>query len=81
MAVALVVFLLLGYSSGPVLVLSGYNLHVILNLGVRSIRVFAKNMGDPYYEPTIVVHDIRISETSDKQQILSHVGHFSVFVM
>ena len=24
---------------------------------VRSIRVFAKNMGDPYYEPTIVVHD------------------------
>jgi len=23
---------------------------------VRSIRVFAKNMGDPYYEPTIVVH-------------------------
>ena len=26
-------------------------------LGVRSIRIFAKNMGDPYYEPTIVVHD------------------------
>jgi len=24
---------------------------------VRSIRVFAKNLGDPYYEPTIVVHD------------------------
>ena len=24
---------------------------------MRSIRVFAKNMGDPYYEPTIVVHD------------------------
>jgi len=25
-----------------------------------SIRVFSKqNMGDPYYEPTIVVHDIR----------------------
>ena len=23
-----------------------------------SIRIFAKNMGDPYYEPTIVVHDI-----------------------
>ena len=22
-----------------------------------SIRIFAKNMGDPYYEPTIVVHD------------------------
>ena len=26
-------------------------------LGVCSIRTFAKNMGDPYYEPTIVVHD------------------------
>jgi len=24
---------------------------------VCSIRIFAKNMGDPYYEPTIVVHD------------------------
>jgi len=24
---------------------------------VHSIRVFAKNLGDPYYEPTIVVHD------------------------
>ena len=22
-----------------------------------SIRIFAKNIGDPYYEPTIVVHD------------------------
>ena len=27
-------------------------------LGVCSIKVFAKNHGDPYYEPTIVVHDI-----------------------
>ena len=24
---------------------------------MRPIRIFAKNMGDPYYEPTIVVHD------------------------
>jgi len=24
---------------------------------MRSIRVFTKNLGDPYYEPTIVVHD------------------------
>ena len=25
---------------------------------MHSIRIFAnKNMGDPYYEPTIVVHD------------------------
>jgi len=23
-----------------------------------SIRVFAKSLGDPYYKPTIVVHDI-----------------------
>jgi len=28
-------------------------------LGVCSIRVLAKNHGDPYYEPTIVVHDNR----------------------
>jgi len=25
---------------------------------VHSIGVFAKNLGDPYYEPTIVVHDM-----------------------
>ena len=35
---------------------------------MRSIRVFAKNMGNPYYEPTIVVHDnsthIGISQTT-----------------
>ena len=24
---------------------------------MRSIRIFAKNMGNPYYEPTIVVYD------------------------
>jgi len=24
---------------------------------MRSIRDFAKNLGDPNYEPTIVVHD------------------------
>ena len=24
---------------------------------MRSIRIIAKNMGYPYYEPTIVVHD------------------------
>ena len=29
-------------------------------LGVCSIRIFAENMGDPYYEPTIVVHDTKI---------------------
>ena len=28
----------------------------MLLLGVYSIRVFAKNMGDSYYEPTIMVH-------------------------
>ena len=26
-------------------------------LGVCSVRIFAKIMGDPHYEPTIVVHD------------------------
>ena len=31
---------------------------------MRSIRIFAKkNMGDPYYEPTIMVHD---SSTFDR---------------
>jgi len=29
-----------------------------LVLDVCPIRIFAKNMGDPYYEPTIVVHDV-----------------------
>jgi len=27
---------------------------------VCSVRIFAKNIGDPYYEPTIVVHDLKI---------------------
>ena len=30
-------------------------------LGVCSIRVWAKNHGDPYYEPTIAVHDMCLS--------------------
>ena len=25
---------------------------------MHSIRIFAKNMGDPYYEPTIMVRDL-----------------------
>jgi len=33
-------------------------------LGVCSIRIFAKNIGVPYYEPTIVVHDIGLIQTS-----------------
>ena len=32
-------------------------------LGMCSIRDFAKNMGDPYYEPTIMVHDTSIINT------------------
>ena len=52
---------------------------------MRSIRVFAKNMGDPYYEPTIVVHDymnkklgnfkmrIGIAEKSTKQEGIAGV--------
>ena len=35
---------------------------------MHSIRIFAKNMGDPYYEPTIVVHD-RHEETTSKQSL------------
>jgi len=31
-------------------------------LGVCSITIFAKNMGDPYYEPIIVVHDTHIDK-------------------
>ena len=33
-------------------------------LGVCSIRVLAKNHGDPNYEPTIVVHDYKELLTS-----------------
>jgi len=33
-------------------------------LGVCSIRVFAKNIGDPYYEPSIVVHDSTLNALS-----------------
>ena len=49
---------------GPIIIVKR-NLRVILSwwmllrwlLGVCSIRVLAKNHGNPYYEPTIVVHD------------------------
>ena len=36
---------------------------------MRSIRVFAKNMGDPYYEPTIVVHDIMNNNMNNSRKI------------
>ena len=29
-----------------------------------SIRIFAKNMGDPYYEPTTMVHDTNFATYS-----------------
>ena len=38
---------------------------------MRSIRIFAKNMGDPYYEPTIVVHD----NVHDNVHLLCYSGH------
>ena len=45
-----------------------------------SIRIFAKNMGDPYYEPSIVVHDY-IDNTSlataTRIMILPEVQKFS----
>jgi len=34
---------------------------------MRSIRVFAKNLSDPYYEPTIVVHDTQTLNCSQKK--------------
>jgi len=36
---------------------------------MRSIRVFAKNLGDPYYEPTIVIHDNMNKMANFKWQI------------
>jgi len=33
---------------------------------MRSIRIFAKNLGNPYYEPTIVVHDRRYHTSATK---------------
>ena len=36
---------------------------------MRSIRVFAKNKGDPYYEPTIVVHDIMNNNMNNSRKI------------
>ena len=51
-------------TSGPILLAKNhqkvvFSLWTFLRqvLGVCSIRIFEKNMGDPYYEPTIVVHD------------------------
>jgi len=38
-------------------------------LGVCSFRIFAKNMGDPYYEPTIVVHDTPINSHQVKDNV------------
>ena len=50
----------------------GYFLRQVL--GVCSIRIFAKNIGDPYYEPTIVVHDNVLSLV----QISKRIGSFTL---
>ena len=51
-------------TSGPILLAKNhqrvaFSLWILFQqvLGVCSIRISAENMGDPYYEPTIVVHD------------------------
>jgi len=41
---------------------------------MRSIRVFAKNMGDPYYEPTIVVYDKKMADHAENQLLI--LRHF-----
>ena len=56
-------------TSGPILLAKNhqkvvFSLWMLGVLGVCSIRIFAENMGDPYYEPTIVVHDTGISNNS-----------------
>ena len=47
-----------------------------------SIRIFAKNMGDPYYEPTIVVHDIVVADKLPIIKLFSICinSHISLFV-
>ena len=43
--------------------------------GVCSIRVLAKNHGDPYYEPTIVVHDIHSVQKQTHTKSHTHTTH------
>ena len=40
---------------------------------MRSIRIFAKNVGDPYYETTIVVHDSRYIHLIQNSQAVKKV--------
>jgi len=48
-------------TSGPIFIAKNHQRVVfswwMLFKGVYSIRIFTENIGDPYYEPTIVVHD------------------------
>ena len=44
---------------------------------MRSIRIFAKNMGDPYYEPTNVVRD---NSWSSSTNVLIIVCHLKVYI-
>ena len=39
---------------------------------MRSIRIFTKNMDDPYYEPTVVVHDNTASITTIRLQVAGY---------
>ena len=47
-------------TSGPIFIAKNiFSWWMLLRwvLGVCSIRIFAKNIGNPYYKPTIMVHD------------------------
>ena len=50
-------------TSGPILLAKNQQkvvigLWMLSKAGLRCVRIYAKNIGDPYYEPTIMVHDI-----------------------
>jgi len=44
---------------------------------VRSIRVFAKNLGDLYYEPTIVVHD-NVGDCCIRDRTLNRINYIVI---
>ena len=46
---------------------------------MHSIRIFTKYMGDPYYEPTIVVHDTIYGHTEKKPECRLAWRDMSIF--
>jgi len=47
-------------------------------LGVCSISIFEKIMGDPYYEPTIVAHDMVVGLNFIYMKILNEISMVGV---